>query len=113
MSNRPDPVLFAKYSYYLAVASAVILFFGFLFQLPFIPREIGGVLINVSWLALLTGGVGAFMAYAARADFRRNPGPEEAVRQARVGWRVNLGALAVMAVTAAFIVILSLLAAPQ
>ncbi len=115
MSNRPDPVLFARYSYYLAFASAAILLIAFIISVAshVVQSDLPGILIHVVWLALITGGVGTFLAYAARSDFKRNPGPAEAVIQARIGWRVNLGALAVLAVSAFFIIIIRLLAVPR
>ena len=113
MTNRPDPIRFAKYSYYMAFASALILLVAFIFSLPFLRSDLSSALINIVWLALITGGIGTFLAYAARADFKRAPGPAEAVRHARVGWRVNLGALFVVLVTAAFVIAIRIIAAGQ
>jgi len=107
MSSRPSPETFARYSYFLALASSIILFITFIVML--IPRPLSEALVNIVWLALVTSGAGTFLAYAARADFRRNPGAPDAVRQARIGWRVNLGALAVVTITALFNIILKLL----
>ena len=113
MSNRPDPIRFARYSYYLAFASALIVLMVFVISLPFFRSDLTSALVNVVWVALITGGIGTFFAYAARADFKRTPGPAEAVRHARVGWRVNLGALLVVLVWAAFYVVISLIASGQ
>ena len=113
MSNRPDPIRFARYSYYLAFVSALIVLMVFIFSLPFLRSDLTTALVNIVWVALITGGIGTFLAYAARADFKRTPGPAEAVRHARVGWRVNLGALLVVLVWAAFYVVISLIASGQ
>ncbi len=113
MSNRPDPVVFARYSYILAFVSAGIIFVTLLLYVPVLPEDLRRVLVNIVWLALITGGVGTFMAYAARSDFRRNPGPLSAINQARIGFRVNLGALSVTLVWAVMVIIIRILAAPR
>ena len=113
MSNRPDPIRFAKYSYYMAFVSAVILLLAFILSMPFFRSELTEALINIVWLALISGGIGTFLAFAARSDFKRSPGSAEAVRHARVGWRVNIGALFVVLVTAAFVVAIRVIASSQ
>lgn len=108
MANRPDPATFAKYSYYLAYVSAGILLLGFL--LSFVRLPIASVLIQIVWLALVTGYVGMFMGYAASRDFKKKPGPDEAMNQARIGFRVNMGAAAATTVLAIFSIIIRILA---
>lgn len=93
MSRRTQPEAFATYSYYLAIASVgILLLYGLLGVLGIM----GGVLSQFVWVVFITSGVGAFFAFAARSDFRRHGPSEATLRRARVGWRVNLGALAFM-----------------
>ena len=88
MRNRPDPEVFAHYSYLLAFTSAGIILLSFVFWL--IPGQIAGVLVNVIWLALISGIAGTFMGFAANSDFKRSPGSTQAIHEARVGLRINL-----------------------
>ena len=94
MSNRPNPAQFAQYSYLLAHISAGIL--GVAFLLALLPiasvKAFAGVMV---WAVFLTGGIGAFMGYAAKADFKAQTAPPEIVHKARVGFRNNVIALAV------------------
>ncbi|MBN1429342.1 MAG: hypothetical protein JXB07_13295 [Anaerolineae bacterium] len=93
MSNRPDPAQFAQYSYILAVVSAVILGLAFVLGLFDDPiKSFAGIIV---WLVFLTGSIGAFMGYAAKSDFKAQTPPPELAHKARIGFRVNLGALAV------------------
>jgi magnesium-transporting ATPase (P-type) len=92
--NRPDPVTFAEGSYILAFASAFIIMLAFILGLHAFDSL--AMLRQIVWLALLTSGVGVFLSYAARQDFKRYSGPEDAIRKARVGWRVNLAILVFM-----------------
>ena len=95
MSNRPDPTAFADMSYILAFVSAFILLLTF--ALGFIHTAFFATLQQVIiWFALVSGGIGAFLAYAARSDFKRYSGSPDAKRKARVGWRVNLATLVFM-----------------
>ena len=96
--NRPDPVTFAEGSYILAFASAFIILLTFI--LGFRAFDSVALLRQIVWLALLTSGVGVFLSYAARQDFKRYSGPDDAVRKARVGWRVNLAVLVFMVIIA-------------
>lgn len=99
MKNRPDPVMFAKLSYYLALASSGILLVSVVLALV---RISAGPFL---WLALPTSAAGTFLAWAARSDFRARPGPDEAAQQARTGWRVNLLALIVMLLMVVVVII--------
>ncbi|HEC23854.1 MAG TPA: hypothetical protein ENI95_13150 [Chloroflexi bacterium] len=96
--ERPDPVMFAEGSYILAFLSAFILVLTFIFGLKVF--EPVAFLRQIMWLALVTSGIGVFLSYAARQDFKRFSGPPEAIRKARVGWRVNLAVLIFMLVAA-------------
>lgn len=94
MPNRPNPAQFAQYSYILAIVSAGIL--ALAFALGFIPSPVTKSIASVIvWLVLLTGGIGAFMGYAANADFRAQSASADLVSKARIGFRTNLGALIV------------------
>lgn len=94
MPNRPDPAQFAQFSYILAIVSASIL--GLWFVLGLIPNTVTQAISNVIiWLVLLTGSIGAFMGYAAGVDFRAQSAPEDLVKKARTGFRINLAALIV------------------
>lgn len=92
MSNRPDPVQFARYSYILAIVSAGIL--GLTLVLSMIPntvtKDIAGIIV---WVVLLTGSIGAFMGYTANTDFKAQSVPDDISGKARIGFRVNLAAL--------------------
>lgn len=88
MRNRPDPEVFARYSYLLAFASGGIIIVSAVFWL--IPGPVAAALVNVIWLALITGVAGTFMGFAANSDFKRSPGSEQAVNEAKVGLRINL-----------------------
>ena len=94
--NRPDPVTFAEGSYILAFASAFIIMLAFILSLHAFDSM--AVLRHIVWLALITSAVGVFLGFAARQDFKRYSGPEDAIRKARVGWRVNLAVLVFMLV---------------
>jgi cytochrome b561 len=95
MTNRPDPTAFADISYILAFVSAFILLLTF--GLGFVRTAFFDTLQQVIiWFALVSGGIGTFLAYAARSDFKRYSGPADAQRKARVGWRVNLATLIFM-----------------
>jgi archaellum biogenesis protein FlaJ (TadC family) len=96
--NRPDPVTFAEGSYILAFASAFIMMLAFVLGLRAFDSV--AMLRQIVWLALFTSGVGVFLSYAARQDFKRYSGPADAIRKARVGWRVNLAVLIFMLVIA-------------
>ena len=107
MGNRPDPVMFARYSYYLAFVSASIMLATFL--ISFVRLPIASVLVNIVWLVLVTGIVGAFMGFAANRDFKRKPGSAQAMREAGIGFRVNLGATIVTVLFAIFAIIIRIL----
>lgn len=92
--NRPDPVTFAEGSYILAFASAFIIMLALILGLHAFDSL--AMLRQIVWLALVTSAVGVFLSYAARQDFKRYSGPEDAIRKARVGWRVNLAVLIFM-----------------
>lgn len=94
MRNRPDPEVFARYSYNLAFVSSGIIFLAIIISL--IPLPIAAVLVNVIWLTLISGIAGTFMGFAANNDFKRYPGSDEAVHAARVGFRLNLFATIVV-----------------
>jgi hypothetical protein len=104
MNNRPDPEMFARYSYYLAFASAFILLVAFL--VSFLPAPISAILVNVVWLALITAIVGTFLGFAATRDFKRTPGSDQSMREARVGFRINLIAGTVMILIAVLAIII-------
>ncbi len=94
MSNRPNPAQFAQFSYILAIVSAGIL--GLTFVLSIIPsgatKSIAGIIV---WAVLLTGSIGAFMGYAANVDFKAQSVSADLASKARIGFRINLGALIV------------------
>jgi hypothetical protein len=104
--NRPDPVTFAEGSYILAFASAFIITLTFILGLRVFDSV--AVLRQIVWLALVTSGVGVFLSFAARQDFKKYSGPADAVRKARVGWRVNLAVLIFMLVVTIASIIKSL-----
>jgi archaellum biogenesis protein FlaJ (TadC family) len=101
--NRPDPVTFAEGSYILAFASAFIMMLAFILGLRAFDSV--AMLRQIVWLALFTSGVGVFLSYAARQDFKRYSGPADAIRKARVGWRVNLAVLIFMLVVTVIAII--------
>jgi archaellum biogenesis protein FlaJ (TadC family) len=101
--NRPDPVTFAEGSYILAFASALIIMLAFILGLHAFDSM--AMLRQIVWLALITSGVGVFLSFAARQDFKRYSGPEDAVRKARVGWRVNLAVLVFMLIVTVIAII--------
>ena len=107
MANRPDPGAFATYSYYLAFASAAILLLAFLIGL--VPSDALKPMAHIIWLALLTSAIGAFLAFAARSDFRHQSGAPEDERRARTGLRVNLAVLVFMVLLLIFIFMMRLL----
>jgi hypothetical protein len=88
MKNRPNPEVFAYYSYRLAYVSSGIVLLSIIISI--IPGPITGALSNIIWLALVSGIAGTFMGFAASSDFKRVPGSAEAVHAARVGFRLNL-----------------------
>jgi hypothetical protein len=96
--NRPDPVTFAEGSYMLAFTSALIIMLRFFLGLRMFDSV--ALIRQIVWLALFTSAVGVFLSYAARQDFKRYSGPEDSIRKARVGWRVNLAVLIFMLVIA-------------
>lgn len=106
--NRPDPTTFAQFSYWLAIASSVIVTLVLLLGL--VPGRMGDFLSplqQVMWLALITSGVGLFLAIAARSDFRRGGQvPDAFKRKARIGLRVNLIILVVMLLALVFLILL-------
>lgn len=105
--KRPDPETFAAYSYYLAFASSIILTLTFILGL--IPVPALQTLRQIIWLVLFTSAIGAFLGYAANADFkrRRREPDEQAVRQARVGFRINLVALIVMLLILILVIVIN------
>jgi hypothetical protein len=111
MSKRPDPAQFASYSYLLAVVSAGILTLALL--LGWIP---GDTTENISrvivWIALPTSSIGAFLGYAANADFKAQSAPEEIAKKARTGLRINLLIVLVMLLMAGLQIGLSFMASP-
>lgn len=108
--NRPDPRTFAQYSYYLAIASGGLIVLAFVFS--FIPPI--RFLTQLIWLTLITSGIGAFLAYAARSDFAKmKQPPEESITQARIGWRNNLLTFGVVALLAMTVVIMNVLFAAR
>lgn len=109
MPNRPDPAQFARLSYTFAAISAGIL--GLAFVLGLIPTDITKTASSmIIWLVLLTGSIGAFMGYAANADFKAQSAPDDLIRKARVGFRINLGALIVTLLMAVLAIALTFLA---
>lgn len=107
MSNRPSPQIFARYSYYLAFVSSGIILLSLL--LSAIPGDVGSVLVNVVWLAFISGIAGTFMGWAATSDFKRRPADDESIHQARIGFRINLGATIVMVLMALIGVVMRIL----
>lgn len=106
MANRSNSDMFAEMSYYLAIASTLIMVLTFVIGMTRI--EALAPLRNLIWLVLITSGVGVFMALAARSDFRRNPPPEELVRFQKVGLRVNVAALVFMLLLSAIVIAIAL-----
>jgi hypothetical protein len=102
MNRRPDPITFARWSYILAIVSDVIIILALI--LGFLDFDGVEVIINIFWLAMITGGVGAFMGWAASSDFKRRPGPQESMDQARVGFRINMLAVGATLLVAAFVI---------
>ena len=100
MENRPDPSLFAQGSFYLAIASSGILLVSFVFGL----LRLG--LSAIVWLAVITSGVGLFLGWASRSDFKKNPGTPEMMQMADTGWRINLWALIILMVIMLIVIIL-------
>ncbi len=108
--NRPDPRTFALYSYYLAIASGGLIVLAFIFSFIESVR----FLTQMIWLTLITSGIGAFLAYAARSDFARmKQPPEESINHARIGWRNNLLTFGVVTLLALVVVILNVLFAAR
>lgn len=104
-SKRPDPATFAEASYILAIASVLILLLSYV--LSWISAV--GFLSRIVWLALITSAVGAFLAYAARQDFKHIDAPEADIKRARAGWRVNLAVLVLMLVLALIAIVAALI----
>ncbi len=100
--QRPDPALFARLSYYLGIASSAILLIGLIGG--YLRSAVGSIV----WLALITSGGGAFMAWAARKDFQAQPGEPEVVRMANIGWRVNRLALILLLALLALAIVVRL-----
>ncbi len=98
MSNRPEPSVFAQGSYILAFVSAFILLASFF--LGFRIFDSVRFLRQIVWLALITSGIGSFLAYAARSDFKRRGGSDELQRRARIGWRINLATFVLLVILA-------------
>jgi hypothetical protein len=96
--QRPDPETFAHYSYILAFISAGLVTIAMV--VGWLPGNLGEMLSpfqNLTWAAMITSGVGAFLAYAARADFKHKADADlEMVRRAQVGWRFNLAIFIVL-----------------
>ncbi len=99
--NRPDPVKFARASYILAHVSVLLLLLGFL----------AGIIkiYNLIWLAVPASAAGAFTGYASRQDFKEKPGDEEFMRQAQIGFRVNIATLGLLVILIAMRVTFALL----
>ncbi len=94
--TRPDPVLFAKASYYLGFATSGLLLLTLVLMFTRATTAAGLVL----WLTLLTSAVGTFTAWAARRDFQTSP-PSDAIRgMANLGWRINRLALILIVIMA-------------
>jgi hypothetical protein len=108
MPGRPDPIQFAQWSYLAANISAGILVITFLIGLA--PVEAVKPLGQIIWLIIPTGAVGAFLGYAAGADFKKHPGPPEAVKQAQWGFRLNSAIFSLGVLLAVFLVVLNLMA---
>jgi hypothetical protein len=87
--NRPDPILFAKGSYYLGFATSGLLLVTIVLMLVR-ATGVAGVLV---WLTVLTSAVGTFMAWAARKDFQTAPPPPDVQGMVNLGWRINRLAL--------------------
>lgn len=95
--NRPDAAQFAKWSYYLSFATSGIMLLGLL--LGFARTPLAGVI----WLSFVTSAVGAFMAWAAKNEFKTKPPSDDVMMMAKRGWRVNIVGFGIMI---AFLVVL-------
>jgi hypothetical protein len=99
--NRPDAAQLAKWSYYLAYGTSGFLALGFILGLARSPLQ------AIMWLAFLTSAAGAFMAWAAKSEFKRQRSSDtQAVKHAHQGWRVNLSGFVVLILILVFMVIL-------
>src|SRR5574340_494575 len=97
-TNRPDATLFARGSYYLALAtSGIILLVLILTVLR--QSGLGGLLV---WLAIMTSAVGTFMAWTARKEFKVTPPPDDIQGMANLGWRINRLSLILLGVLMLF-----------
>lgn len=117
MSNRPNPAQFAQYSYILAITSAGILALAFLLSVLSGLLETGSLKSamttfagTIVWLVLLTGSIGAFMGYAANVDFKSQSVSADLLTKARIGFRINLGALIVTLLLAILSLVFAFLA---
>lgn len=108
MSSRPSAVQFAQWSQYLAYATSAIML------LALILNWAGTPFGAIVWFAFLTSAAGAFMGWAARRDFKAQPGPEDAMLMARRGWRTNLIAFILLTVMLLGVIIFgAILSQPQ
>ncbi len=106
MANRSNSDLFAEMSYYLAIASTLIMVLTFAIGMTRV--EALSPLRNLIWLVLITSGVGLFMGLAARSDFKRAPPAAELVRFQKIGVRVNAAALVFMLMLSAIVIAMAL-----
>lgn len=105
--NRPDPVMFTRWSYYLALTTSGLLLLTI--ALSFVPLEAIRTLPRLTVaLALITSAVGTFMAWAARKDFATNPGPDDVMSMLNVAWRLNRLSLILIAILAVLALVFAL-----
>lgn len=102
--ENSNAVRFIEIGYILAIVSSSIIFLSLLFGLLGL-----NFLANIVWLALITAGVGLFLSILGRNEFNSRGGvPEDLAVKSRVGFRINLGILAIMLFIVIFYIIFAL-----
>jgi len=108
--QRPGPESFAHYSYLLAFMSAGLVTIALI--IGWLPGTLGVVLRplqNLTWLALITSGLGIVLAYTARTEFRSGYEVNaELARRAKVGWRFNIAIFATLLAFAILMLVITL-----
>lgn len=102
--EKINPTRFVELGYLLAIVSSGAIFASLVFGL------IGwNLLANIVWLALISSGVGLFLTIAGRNDFERGGGVPEGLKiKSRVGFRINIGVLAIMIFILVFYILFAL-----
>ncbi len=102
--EKSNAVRFIETGYILAIVSSSIIFLSLLFGLLGLD-----FLASIVWLALITAGVGFVLSLLGRNEYTSRGGvPADLAVKSRVGFRINLGILAIMLFIVIFYIIFAL-----